>query len=87
MDVKEHPSRYSLVYLEQPFIVPGGRFRELYYWDSYWTILGLLVSKMNQTVKGDVLNTLSFAYVQLIGIDATIYVYNHPWKVFVFNGT
>ena len=23
-------------------IVPGGRFRELYYWDSYFTLLGLL---------------------------------------------
>ena len=26
----------------EPFVVPGGRFREVYYWDTYWTILGLL---------------------------------------------
>ena len=38
--------------MERPFVVPGGRFREMYYWDSYWTIQGLLVSKMTQTVKG-----------------------------------
>ncbi|MGI4732946.1 MAG: alpha,alpha-trehalase TreF [Janthinobacterium lividum] len=24
-----------------PFVVPGGRFREMYYWDSYFTMLGL----------------------------------------------
>ena len=23
------------------YLVPGGRFRELYYWDSYFTMLGL----------------------------------------------
>ena len=42
----------SLMFMEKPFIVPGGRFREMYYWDSYWTILGLLVSEMHDTVKG-----------------------------------
>jgi len=26
-----------------PFVVPGGRFREMYYWDSYFTMLGLRV--------------------------------------------
>ena len=51
-DVKNNPDKYSLIYLANPFIVPGGRFRECYYWDSYWTILGLLVSNMYETVKG-----------------------------------
>jgi alpha,alpha-trehalase len=31
----------SLLPLEYPYIVPGGRFREVYYWDSYFTMLGL----------------------------------------------
>ncbi len=31
----------SLIELPFPFIVPGGRFREIYYWDSYFTMLGL----------------------------------------------
>ena len=31
----------SLIALPYPFIVPGGRFREIYYWDSYFTMLGL----------------------------------------------
>ena len=31
----------SLLALPHPYIVPGGRFREIYYWDSYFTMLGL----------------------------------------------
>lgn len=32
--------------------------REFYYWDSYWTIEGLLLSEMNRTVKGMLENFL-----------------------------
>ncbi|KAL3993892.1 Trehalase family protein [Acanthocheilonema viteae] len=42
--VKEQPQRYSLIYVPNEFIVPGGRFREYYYWDAYWIIKGLLAS-------------------------------------------
>ena len=31
----------SLLPLPHPYVVPGGQFRELYYWDSYFTMLGL----------------------------------------------
>jgi alpha,alpha-trehalase len=31
----------SLIPLPYPYIVPGGRFGEVYYWDSYFTMLGL----------------------------------------------
>ncbi|HTH54526.1 MAG TPA: alpha,alpha-trehalase TreA [Cyclobacteriaceae bacterium] len=31
----------SLIPLPKPYVVPGGRFREIYYWDSYFTMLGL----------------------------------------------
>lgn len=31
----------SLINLPSTYIVPGGRFREIYYWDSYFTMLGL----------------------------------------------
>ena len=34
----------SLVPLPNPYVVPGGRFNEIYYWDSYFTMLGLQVS-------------------------------------------
>ena len=31
----------SALAVGRPHVVPGGRFRELYYWDSYFTMLGL----------------------------------------------
>jgi alpha,alpha-trehalase len=34
----------SLIPLPNAYVVPGGRFREIYYWDSYFTMLGLQAS-------------------------------------------
>jgi alpha,alpha-trehalase len=34
----------SLLPLPHPYIVPGGRFTEIYYWDSYFTMLGLMAN-------------------------------------------
>nr|ACI12945.1 trehalase 1 [Callinectes sapidus] len=56
--VKDDPKKHSQIYVPNPVIVPGGRFREFYYWDSYWTIEGLLLSGMDQTVKGMLENFL-----------------------------
>lgn len=36
-----HNEKSSLIPLPNPYIVPGGRFGEVYYWDSYFTMLGL----------------------------------------------
>ena len=41
----------SLIPLPSPYIVPGGRFREVYYWDSYFTMLGLVQSGRTDLVK------------------------------------
>nr|DAD17965.1 TPA_asm: hypothetical protein HUJ06_019428 [Nelumbo nucifera] len=57
--VKESPELHTLLPLPSPFIIPGSRFREVYYWDSYWVIRGLLASKMHQTAKGVVQNLIS----------------------------
>ncbi|XP_047101886.1 trehalase-like [Schistocerca piceifrons] len=57
-DVREHPEQYSIIYVPNPVIVPGGRFREFYYWDSYWIARGLLYSEMYATVKGMLKNFL-----------------------------
>jgi alpha,alpha-trehalase len=51
-DVRINEELYSIIYVPNPVIVPGGRFREFYYWDSYWIIKGLLLSEMHITVKG-----------------------------------
>ncbi len=32
----------GLLYLEHPYVVPGGQFNEMYAWDSYFIIRGLL---------------------------------------------
>lgn len=51
-DVKDHQELYSIIWVPRPAIVPGGRFREFYYWDSYWIIKGLLLSEMTDTARG-----------------------------------
>ena len=32
----------GLLYLPRPYVVPGGRFNEMYGWDSYFILMGLL---------------------------------------------
>ena len=49
----------SLLPLPDPYVVPGGRFREIYYWDSYFTMLGLAESNHWDKVSDMVAN---FAY-------------------------
>ncbi|MCK8494005.1 alpha,alpha-trehalase TreF [Spirosoma sp. RP8] len=41
----------SMLPVPKPYIVPGGRFRGLYYWDSYFTMLGLRVSGENELIR------------------------------------
>jgi len=53
-------SKGSLLLLPHDFIVPGGRFRETYYWDSYFTMLGLQESHKTQVIRDMVDN---FAYL------------------------
>ena len=50
----------TLIPLPRAYVVPGGRFREVYYWDSYFTMLGLLASGRSDLVKSMLDN---FAYL------------------------
>lgn len=50
----------SLIPLKYPYVVPGGRFREVYYWDSYFTMLGLATSGRFDLVESMINN---FAYL------------------------
>lgn len=50
----------SLLDLPHNYIVPGGRFREIYYWDSYFTMLGLRESGKYDLMENMVRN---FAYL------------------------
>jgi alpha,alpha-trehalase len=44
-------ARSSLIPLPNAYVVPGGRFREVYYWDSYFTMLGLVESGRTDLVR------------------------------------
>ncbi|MBB4078280.1 alpha,alpha-trehalase [Lewinella aquimaris] len=50
----------SLIVLPENYFVPGGRFREVYYWDSYFTMLGFATAGEVATVRDMVEN---FAYL------------------------
>lgn len=46
----------SLIPLNHTFVVPGGRFREQYYWDSFWIVEGLLESQLFDIVNATLQN-------------------------------
>lgn len=50
----------SLIPLPNSYIVPGGRFGEVYYWDSYFTMLGLKASGRFDMIENMVNN---FSYL------------------------
>ncbi|NGX51465.1 MAG: Periplasmic trehalase [Chlamydiae bacterium] len=56
----DSPSPYStLISLPKPHIVPGGRFRECFYWDSYFSAIGLIQCGEERLVKDMVENFAS----------------------------
>ncbi len=60
------PNGISLLALPYPYVVPGGRFREAYYWDSYFTMLGLKASGETTAIENMVKN-----------FDYLIYTFGH----------
>jgi hypothetical protein len=79
-DLQKNPDLYSIIWLPNGFVMPGGeiiacpgvdgelifwltpsagRFREIYYWDSYWILRGMIVSRMHKTVKAYLAKTLT----------------------------
>ncbi|MDE1190819.1 MAG: alpha,alpha-trehalase TreF [Arachidicoccus sp.] len=58
---RQTANQYStLIALPKSYIVPGGRFSEMYYWDSYFTMLGLKISGRMDLVQNMVDN---FSYL------------------------
>jgi alpha,alpha-trehalase len=51
-DMTEH----GLLYLDHKYVVPGGRFNEMYGWDSYFIIVGLVRDGRIELAKGMVEN-------------------------------
>ncbi|MBS9525792.1 alpha,alpha-trehalase TreF [Litoribacter alkaliphilus] len=48
---RESQTNCSMLPLPMPYVVPGGRFRGLYYWDSYFTMLGLQCSGEHELIR------------------------------------
>ncbi len=46
----------GLLYLPNKYVVPGGRFNEMYGWDSYFIILGLVADGRTELAQGMVEN-------------------------------
>ncbi|OMJ23526.1 Trehalase [Smittium culicis] len=55
----------SFLKINGTFVVPGGRFREFYYWDTYFSMEGMLLSELYDTVKGMI--EIFFDYVNQYG--------------------
>ncbi|WP_213807410.1 trehalase family glycosidase [Granulicella sp. dw_53] len=53
--VSEIPKE-GLLYLPNPYVVPGGRFNEMYGWDSYFILLGLVADHRTDLARGMVEN-------------------------------
>jgi len=71
-----HSEKGTLIPLPFPYIVPGGRFGEIYYWDSYFTMLGLKVSGKSEMVENMIKN---FSYL----IDRLGYIPNGNRSYFI----
>ncbi|HMR89748.1 MAG TPA: alpha,alpha-trehalase TreF [Saprospiraceae bacterium] len=59
-DADVHIAGSSLISLPYKYVVPGGRFNEIYYWDSYFTMLGLRVAGKYDLIESMIDN---FAYL------------------------
>jgi alpha,alpha-trehalase len=61
------PGAPGLLYLPRPYVVPGGRFNEMYGWDSYFIVRGLLqdgeVQRARDMVDDAVYEVLAFGKV------------------------
>lgn len=57
LDPKELPDP-GLLYLPDPYVVPGGRFNEMYGWDSFFILLGLEADHREALAKNMVDNFL-----------------------------
>ncbi|VBB27359.1 unnamed protein product [Acanthocheilonema viteae] len=59
MKRNKNPERTSLIHVPEEFIVPGGRFREFYYWDAYWIVKGLAACGLRKAIKKMIINFVS----------------------------
>lgn len=67
LERRNRVDRGSLVALPHPYIVPGGRFNEQFYWDSYFVMLGLAAQgewkKLESILKNAAYMIRKYGYV------------------------
>jgi alpha,alpha-trehalase len=56
LERRNRRDRGSLIALPYAYIVPGGRFNEQFYWDSYFIMLGLAAENRWDMIEGMVKN-------------------------------
>ncbi|MBI3548202.1 MAG: alpha,alpha-trehalase [Elusimicrobia bacterium] len=66
----------GLIYLPHPYVVPGGRFNEMYGWDSYFIFVGLLRDGELELAKGMTENFLFEVrhYGKILNANRTYYL-------------
>lgn len=60
LEKRNRRDRGSLIALPYPYVVPGGRFKEQFYWDSYFIMLGLAAEGKWDAIEGMMKN---YAYM------------------------
>jgi alpha,alpha-trehalase len=66
----------GLLYLPYPYVVPGGRFNEMYGWDSYFIILGLVTDNRSEQAQ-DIIENFFFEienYGSILNANRTYYL-------------
>jgi alpha,alpha-trehalase len=66
----------GLLYLPNPYVVPGGRFNEMYGWDSYFIVLGLEADH-RETLAKDIVDNFLFEiehYGAVLNANRTYYL-------------
>jgi len=66
----------GLLYLPHPYVVPGGRFNEMYGWDSYFIVLGLIADHRTDLAR-DVIENFFFEienYGSVLNANRTYYL-------------
>lgn len=60
------PDQHSLLPLPDHFVIAGDRFREEYYWDSYWIVQGLIICGLVDTAQVLLLKALCLSWPVLV---------------------
>src|SRR6185437_7203853 len=67
---------HGLLYLPKPWVVPGGRFNEMYGWDSFFIQMGLIRDKRLDLAR-DLTDNLLYeirAYGKILNANRTYYL-------------